>query len=48
MVVTRRVYDAESGDLLFEDEFVSTYAPQGPVYRVGPDRAATAADDAAA
>lgn len=45
MVVTRRVYDVETGELLTEDEFVSTYQPQGPVYRVSPDRAGTVTDD---
>ena len=44
MVVTRRVYDADTGDLLTEDEFVSTYQPQGPVYRVSPDQVGTVAD----
>ena len=48
MVVTRRVYDAETGELLAEDEFVSTYEPQGPIYRVSPDQAGTVADDGAA
>jgi vancomycin resistance protein YoaR len=48
MVVTRRVHDAETGELLAEDEFVSTYEPQGPVYRVSPDMAGTVGQEGVA
>lgn len=40
MVVYRTVY-ASDGTLLIDESFVSSYQPQGPVYRVSPDMAGT-------
>ncbi|MDQ2681961.1 MAG: VanW family protein [Chloroflexota bacterium] len=40
MVVYRTVYAAD-GTLLIDESFVSTYQPQGPVYRVSEDMAGT-------
>jgi hypothetical protein len=36
----RTVYGAD-GSLLIDEDFVSYYQPQGPVYRVSPDMAST-------
>lgn len=36
MVVYRTVYAAD-GSILLDESFVSTYQPQGPVYRISPD-----------
>ena len=41
MIVHRTVYAAD-GTLLIDEDFVSYYQPQGPVYRVSTDMAGTA------
>jgi vancomycin resistance protein YoaR len=42
MVVHRTVYAAD-GSILLDEDFLSTYQPQGPVYRVSSDMAGTVA-----